>query len=126
MQKLTTAELFNHIEINDYVVEPLPKEIDKRGYIYIVVDKVFPDFIKIGRTINLKKRLVAYNSDKPYPTTIPHYVSNLFKDAHFVESKILEYLYSQTSPTTFSKEWFKKDTLPLCIELVKEAEDFFK
>jgi len=109
-----------------YAVEPLPKEVDTRGYIYLVKDKVFPDFIKIGRTGNMHKRLAAYATDKPYPTTYLVCISGMFKDAVEVEARILAEMYKQAQPTTFRKEWFKLEHEQLCLDLIDAAEEHFE
>ena len=125
MEFFDTQDLFTLQSTTDFTVEPAPKYIEQRGYIYLLRDKVFPDHIKIGRTSNLQKRLAAYNADKPYPTTSVICISRLFENAIFAEKKILEYLYENTEPTTFTKEWFESCHKDLCIKLITEAEKTF-
>jgi len=112
---------FSGLEVGDFVAESGPA----KGYIYIVRDTAFPDHIKIGKTINMQKRLSTYNTDKPFPTTQIHAISRVFSDIATVENKILDYLYKQTPPTTFRKEWFELKHLALCERVVEEAESFF-
>jgi len=119
-------EVFTSNSIKDFVVEDLPKVVDTRGFIYIVQDSVFPNHFKIGRTCDMYKRLLAYNSDKPYPTTNLTHISKEFKDCVLVETKILEHLYSKTSPTTFKKEWFDIVHLGLAMDLIEKAEVHFE
>ena len=125
MLLMDSASTFSLFELDDYVVEPLPKYVEKRGYIYVIRDKVFPDFIKIGRTSNISKRLMAYNTDKPYPTTELVCISEMFANVIEAEGKILERMYKETNPTTFKKEWFKVEYSQLCEDLIKEAEVTF-
>lgn len=126
MQQFNLDEKFPVKTFKDYVVTELPKVIDTRGFIYIVQDTVFPDFFKIGRTADMVKRLTAYNADKPYPSTNVTFITREFKDCHLVESRILDYLYKHTCPTTFKKEWFLIEHLEIAKELMLEAEDTFE
>ena len=123
--KIDTEEKFNDFDIKNYIVPAKPKEIDVRGYMYIVIDSKFPEHIKIGKTIDMGKRLLGYNSDKPYPTTSLVMISKLFKDVATVEKKILEQMYKNTQPTTSKKEWFEIKHESLMIELIDEAEEYF-
>lgn len=125
MDHRNDIEPFSSIDIDDYDVPPLPKVEDNRGYIYIVVDTAFPNHFKMGRTICMKKRLMQYNSDKPFPTTKLYAISRMFTDANMVEKKILEKMYEVTPATTFSREWFALNHLGICVDLVKEAETHF-
>jgi len=36
------------------------------GYLYVVTNPAWPDFIKIGRTININTRLRSYNTGSPF------------------------------------------------------------
>ena len=116
-------KVFSEHNIDEFVVPPKPT--DTRGFIYIVLDSVFPNEFKIGVTINVKKRLQQYNSDKPYKTATMHQVSRMFADSVTTEKQILEALYKRTPPTTFSKEWFPIEFLNEAVYLVEEAEKEF-
>jgi len=121
MQVFSNTELFNHINCEDYVSQ---NRLD-RGYIYILLDVAFPDFCKIGKTQDLVKRIAMYNSDKPFPSAWIYAISKEFENSAEVEAAILRYLYSVTEPTTFRKEWFKKEYLPTIEMCLKEAESHF-
>lgn len=41
-------------------------EDDGSGYIYGIVNEAFPNWVKIGKTIDFEKRLVAYQTYSPY------------------------------------------------------------
>lgn len=123
--KIDTEEKFNDFDVKDYIVPAKPKELDVRGYMYIIVDSKFPDHIKIGKTLDMGKRLLGYNSDKPYPTTSLVMISKLFEDVSTVEKKILEQMYKEAQPTTAKKEWFEVEHKQLMIELIDEAEEYF-
>lgn len=95
------------------------------GFMYIVLDSAYPDHFKIGRTIDMGKRLASYNSDKPYPSASLHAITSEFLDIVDVEFKILKHMYDNTSPTTFKKEWFSIEHLDDALELLIEAESYF-
>ena len=122
MEVFTLENTFSQNSLTSYVV---PKYVETRGFIYILQDKAFPEFFKIGRTADMLKRLAEYNSDKPYPSTYLTHISKCFADVISVEKKILEYLYKTTSPTAFKLEWFEIAQLPLAIQLLEDAEDYF-
>ena len=126
MIEINYEQTFSDIDLDEYEVPPAPKYIETRGYVYIIQDSVFPGFFKLGRTQSLKKRLMQYNSDKPFPTTSYICFSVMFSDAITVEEKILEKLYQETPPTTFSREWFTVNHLQRAQELIQQAEEYFQ
>lgn len=122
MIEVPDPEKLSDFNILDFQAPPLEKYVDNRGFIYILFDSIFPDFIKVGRTSNCHKRLLGYNSDKPFPTARMLFISKLFEDVNLVERKILEYLYSNTSPTTLSREWFMVEHKQMILDIVEKAE----
>lgn len=110
---------FESIKTDDYKIE------NKEGFIYIVIDKVFPDFIKIGRTTDLTKRMSSYNANKPYDTARVYLISKKFSNVLEVEKEILRVLYENIEPTTFRLEWFERKHLQLIEEIIREAESYF-
>ena len=125
MQRYAMDDFTSRIDLELFAIEPLPKEEDKRGYIYVIQDSAFKGYLKIGRTQNIKKRLTQYNADKPYSSSYLVCISREFTDVHSVEKKILSYLYDHTSPTTLSREWFENQWLDTCIDLIEQAEKEF-
>lgn len=115
---------FSKLNISTLSLEPLPK--DARGYIYIVQDSVYPDWVKVGRTVDPKKRLAAYNSDKPFPTAKYTYMSGAFVDVIEAERVILEMVYDISAPSTASKEWFPVTLLEDIVGVVESAEAKFE
>lgn len=111
-------------ELKDFKLDEfeVPKYTERRGYLYILEDDVFPDFIKVGRSTSVQKRLYMYNSDKPYNTARMVLVSKLFENQNEAERKVLEYLYSVTPPTTLSREWFPKEYKSLIQETIEKLE----
>ena len=89
---------------------------------YVLFDSNFPDYIKVGRTADCKKRLLGYNSDKPYPTAKMLFISKMFEDVHDVERRVLNYMYDHTAPTTLSKEWFMIEHKDKLITIIEKAE----
>ncbi|WXB47978.1 hypothetical protein WCWAEYFT_CDS0276 [Vibrio phage VB_VaC_TDDLMA] len=116
-----TSELAD-FNIADYSTPPLEKYTDRRGYLYIVFDSAFPDYIKVGRTSDCKKRLIGYNSDRPYPTVKMLFISEMFEDVNEMERRVLSYMYDNTPPTTLSKEWFEIQHKDKLIEIIEKAE----
>jgi hypothetical protein len=122
MIKVPVTEDLTEFNIADYSTPPLEKYTDRRGYMYILFDNNFPDFIKVGRTADCKRRLIGYNSDKPFPTAKMLYISKMFEDVHETERRILTYMYDCTAPTTLSKEWFMIEHKQKLIDIIEKAE----
>jgi hypothetical protein len=122
MIKLPDLSELSDFNLSDYSVEPLEKYVDRRGYMYILFDYKFPEHIKVGRSSDCKKRLYAYNTDKPYPTSKYLYISEMFDNVIEVERRILSFMYDNTSPTTASKEWFEIEHKEKIIHIIEKAE----
>lgn len=123
MFKVPETDELTDFNIGDFTVPPLEKYIDRRGYIYVLYDSIFPDYIKVGRTSDCKKRLIGYNSDKPYPTAKMLFISNMFENVNEIERRILAYMYDNTPPTTLSKEWFEIQHKEKIIAIIEKAEE---
>lgn len=123
MYKVPDPEELSDFDIREFVVPPLEKYIDRRGYIYILYDRMFPTFIKVSRTNDVYKRLLQYNSDKPFPTAKMLYVSKMFENANEAEKKILDYMYSKTTPSTLTREWFHIKYLDILKEIIERVEN---
>lgn len=115
---IITTENSLDIEIRDYEV---PK--DTRGYLYIVTDVSVPGYVKIGRTNNMHKRMLGYNSDRPYPCVKVLAVSRMFKNAARVETAILDHMKSRISTINNKLEWFQHSQVEELIELVAYYEN---
>ncbi len=118
-----TDTTFDGLDLDKFTIPIAEKQIETRGYIYIIEDSVFPQHIKIGRTFDLKKRLAGYNTDKPFPTASFSYISKQFKDVIRAEKAILNHLYKKTQPTTFKKEWFEISHKELLVTTLTKAEE---
>jgi len=115
-------DLSNVFTQEDFVLPLFIKEIDKRGFMYIVQDSVYLEVFKIGRTVDLHKRLLSYNSDKPFKTAAYSYISMPFQDVCKVESIILAQMYKVTNPTSLTKEWFFIEHLSMAKDWIERAE----
>jgi hypothetical protein len=122
MIEVPNTEDLTEFNINNFVTPPLEKYTDRRGFMYILYDSNFPEYIKVGRTANCKNRLLGYNSDKPFPTAKMMFISEMFEDVHEIERRILAYMYDNTPPTTLSKEWFEIQYKEKIISIVTKAE----
>jgi len=93
------------------------------GFIYLVFDSVFPEYIKIGYTTNKKNRLHGYNSARPLDTCSYVYVSILLANILKVEESILHRINTYAYSTPNRKEWFSVKYREKFIEEIKFAED---
>jgi len=122
MIKVPETKDLTEFNLENFIRPIVEKYVDKRGYIYILFNSKFPEFIKVGRTSNCKNRLIGYNSDSPYPTARMLYISKLFEDANEIERRVLAFMYDCTSPTTLTREWFIIKHKKLLIEIIEKAE----
>ena len=122
MIKVPNTDELTEFDLRKFTLPPLEKYVDRSGYIYVLYDEAFPDYIKVGRTGDLHKRQIQYNADKPYKTAKMIYISNLFEDVNETERKILAYMYDNTSPTTLSREWFEIKHKDMILNIVEKAE----
>lgn len=126
MIKVPDTEELTEFNLGDYVTPPLEKYTDRRGFMYVLYDEKFPEYIKVGRTADCKRRLIGYNSDKPHPTAKMLFISDMFEDVNEVERRILAYMYDHTPPTTLSKEWFEIEHKDKIIKIIEKAESLEK
>jgi len=122
MLKVPSTNDLTEFNLRDYTVPPLEKYTDRRGYMYVLEDSKFPEFIKVGRTGDCFKRLQGYNSDKPHPTAKMIFISEMFEDVNEIERRILAYMYDNTPPTTLSKEWFESQHKQRIMAIIEKAE----
>lgn len=50
MIKVPHPDSLEYFNLDEFSVPPLEKFVDRRGFLYILFDEAFPDFIKVGRT----------------------------------------------------------------------------
>ncbi len=105
-----------------HVLPPIIKYVERRGFLYIVLDTAYPEWCKIGKTVNLASRLTGYNKDRPIATAFFSVVSLPFKDATSVESIILEQMYKTINSSSKSKEWFDIKHYTTLVDWIRRAE----
>jgi len=111
------------VDLAHIVVPPLPPQPrDTRGYLYIVKDANFPKHFKFGLTINMDKRIVAYDTDKPYPTCTVFCVSALLKDAKTAESMIKRYMAGKLKGKVSRQEWYPLHYISTVESLIQQIE----
>ena len=112
--------------LSDYPSYPsVVKQSINHGYIYLLLDRSYPEYIKIGMTRDLNRRYKEYNQHKPYNTAEYVAVSEVFADAVSVEKKILEILVKEFQPIGTRLEWFEVKHRERIEEIIKQAEGHF-
>lgn len=64
--------------------------INKTGYIYLIKNKSWNNFIKFGVTTNPKKRLQSYQTASPLRDYEMIFISKKIKSVNLIETKIKE------------------------------------
>lgn len=108
--------------LKNYKLPEFEKVIDRRGFLYIILDRAYPEWCKIGRTNNLISRLTDYNKNRPIKTAYYSVVSEAFMDVVSVEAVVLEQLYVELQPSARACEWFAIEHYDLLIFWIKRAE----
>lgn len=76
----------------------------KTGYLYIIRNQAWPDWVKVGVTDNLKKRLQTYQTSSPFRDYILEY--SIHHPKYLIaEKKIKETM--KYFATDIKNEWFK-------------------
>ena len=76
------------------------------GYVYLVTNDAWPDWVKVGRAINTKTRLKAYQTSSPlrdYEIVVRHKCTNTQK----LEAILLEHMKDHAEDS--QGEWLKID-----------------
>ena len=112
--------------LEDHKSFPSSYKVDiKHGYIYLLKDSVFPEYVKLGMTRDLQRRYKEYNAHKPYNTAEYIAISEPFDDVTQVERRILEVLVKKIQPIGAKQEWFEVKHLDTIMDVVNEAESHF-
>lgn len=71
--ELRTRKKSRNYEYSMSIIDPVERTIlstvtedDGSGFIYGIVNEAFPNWVKIGKTIDFEKRLAAYQTYSPY------------------------------------------------------------
>lgn len=124
---INESDPFVNFTAADFIVPPLPPVVDNRGYIYMVQDLSAPEFIKVGRTRDMHKRLTAYNTDRPQNSVQIVAITAMFEDVVDVEKQILSTIHEvhKRIPAKGTKEWFSLSYKEDFLTLMTKAEDRF-
>lgn len=87
----------------------------KNGYLYIIRNKAWPDWVKVGITENLDKRLQTYQTASPFRDYILEYF--IHHPQYLVAEKRIKEMMSHFA-TEIKNEWFKID-----LEMAKDRLD---
>ena len=98
----------------------------KSGFIYLLKDGRFPEYVKVGRTTDIPSRLNQYNAHKPINTCTMLCVSREFEDAKAVEAYIVKETAQVYSRANYKKEWFEYIAADDLVLAIIDAESLFK
>lgn len=77
------------------------------GWLYVITNPSWPDWVKIGVTRDLSARLSTYNTGSPYPEVDYRFFSYIFhENARFIEKEIHTSL-SDLTGNSHSNEWYR-------------------
>ena len=73
----------------------------ERGWIYLITNPAWPGFVKVGRAVNIGKRLQSYQTSSPHRDYVIRY-SREFRDVGRIERVVGNFFQSE-------HEWYKVD-----------------
>jgi hypothetical protein len=91
----------------------------KKGFIYCITNPSFEGWVKVGKALNLKKRLTGFNGSTPYRNFKVEYkrkFENYSRAEYFLLCKL------NIASEKQSSEWFKID-LNKAIDIIKNYQD---
>lgn len=94
----------------------------KSGYLYIISNKAWPGFVKIGVTENLTKRLQSYQTSSPHRDYVLEYSLHhpRYLEAEKKIKDVMTYFASE-----IRNEWYKVD-LQFAKSRLEEQFDSFR
>jgi predicted GIY-YIG superfamily endonuclease len=95
----------------------------KSGYLYIVINKAFPGFVKVGVTENIESRLRTYQTSDPkrgYKMEFYIFHPNCYE----AEKRIKDMMKYFSTDTIQQGEWFKCDLTTAIVRLQETVTDF--
>ena len=95
-------------------------EIDQRsteGEVYIITNKAFPNWYKVGKAVNAEDRLNGYQTSSPFRDYELRY-SVKFDNRHQAEVQVHRLLRNVLSESHCQGEWFNAD-----YEVIKDMID---
>ena len=91
------------------------------GYLYIISNPAFPEYLKIGITENIKDRLNTYQTSSPHRNyQVEYYI--LHPKYKVAEKKIKEMMHYFSTDSIQKGEWFRI-SLPIAITRLQESLD---
>jgi hypothetical protein len=98
------------------------RNIDRRGFVYIVTSPSFPGWIKIGQTMDLNQRLVGFNTHNPHGDFSFAFYHG-FPDRVLAEKVIHKFFAKKRGP---NGEWFQmtvEEARSTILELSERIEE---
>jgi hypothetical protein len=95
---------------------------DKRGFVYVVTSPTFPGWVKIGQTMDLQQRLVAFNTHNPH-SDFSFAFYHGFLDRALAEKVIHKFFAKKRGP---NGEWFQmsvEEARSAILELSERIEE---
>lgn len=104
----TLDDAWSHVEIDQRSTE---------GEVYIITNKAFPNWYKVGKAVNAEDRLNGYQTSSPFRDYELLY-SVKFDNRHKAESDVHRLLRNVLSDSHCQGEWFNAD-----YEVIKDMID---
>lgn len=93
----------------------------KSGYLYIITNKAWPGYVKVGVTENLEKRLNQYQTADPFRSYVLEF--SLYHPRYLeAEKKIKDAM--KPFAKSIKNEWFEVDYKIAVSRLEEQLEDF--
>ena len=97
-----TSEIAKEIKRN---VEEMFDEVTE-GDVYVIRNKAWPDWYKVGKAVDCENRLRDYQTSSPFRDFVLEYYET-FDNRHMAESEIHRRLEKHTHCKARKGEWFK-------------------
>jgi hypothetical protein len=110
----TLDDAWSHVEIDQRSAE---------GEVYIIANKAFPNWYKVGKAVSAEDRLNGYQTSSPFRDYELLY-SVKFDNRHRAESDVHKLLRNVLDEECCKSEWFKADyeSIQEVIDTVKASE----
>lgn len=110
----TLSDAWSHIELDTRTAE---------GEVYIIANKAFPNWYKVGKAVSAEDRLNGYQTSSPFRDYELLY-SVKFDNRHRAESDVHKLLRNVLDEECCKSEWFKADyeSIQEVIDTVKASE----
>jgi hypothetical protein len=90
----------------------------RKGVLYVIINKHYPDFIKIGKSYNFTQRLHVYNTGSPMPCIDVKYISLEMEDSLVAEQELIKHL----GEPSYKQEWYPVELLDKAIIKIMSME----